>query len=302
MDSIGIVGAGRMGQALGRLLHDRGQPIAAIAGRNPERTASAAAFINRNVLPVTYAELPRHAARILICVPDDALEDVAHILASKPHHISMALHTCGSRGPEALAGIQSRGAACATLHPLQTITTPAQGVADLPGSSFGITGFGITGSPFEMNPALDWALDIVRLLEGHALTIAPENRPLYHAAAVMASNYVVAMIDAAVTLMRLAGVPQEPALQALGPLIRASVENGLRAGPVHALTGPIERGDARTVAAHLRALDPPLDNVPESVRQLYRQAGLHAIDVARRKTPAIDRGPIESLLCRGTSS
>ena len=298
MESIGIAGAGRMGQALGRLLHDRGQPIAAIAGRNPERTASAAAFIHRNVLPVTCAELPRHAARILICVPDDALEDVAHILASAPHRIKMALHTCGSRGAEALAEIESRGAACATLHPLQTITTPAQGVADLPGSSFGITGFGITGSPFEMNPALDWAVDIVRLLEGHALTIAPESRPLYHAAAVMASNYIVAMIDAAATLMRLAGVPQEPALQALGPLVRASVENSLRAGPVHALTGPLERGDARTVATHLCALD----KAPESVRQLYRQAGLHAIDVARRKAPALDRGQIESLLRRGTSS
>jgi predicted short-subunit dehydrogenase-like oxidoreductase (DUF2520 family) len=294
MDNIGIAGAGRLGQALGRLLRDRGQPVAAIAGRDPARTESAAAFIHKNVHPAAYSELPSHAARILICVPDDALGDVAHTLAAAPHPIRIALHTCGSRGPEALAEIESRGVSCATLHPLQTITTPEQGVADLPGSSFGITA-GITPGS---GAAAEWALEIVRLLDGQALTIAPESRPLYHAAAVMASNYIVAMVDAAVILMGLAGVPPEPALQALRPLVRASVENSLSAGPVHALTGPIERGDERTVAAHLRALDTlgALDKAPESVRQLYRQAGLHTIGIARRKAPGIDRGRIESLL------
>jgi predicted short-subunit dehydrogenase-like oxidoreductase (DUF2520 family) len=279
MERIGIAGAGRLGQALGRLLHDRGQPIAAIAGRDPGRTRDAAAFINKSVLPVSVADLPGVASRVLICVPDDALPSVAGSL--RP--IQLALHTCGSRGPEALAALAEGGASCATLHPLQTISTAAQGVTDLPGSSFGLTGAG---------PALEWALEIVRLLDGHALTIPAESRPLYHAAAVIASNYIVATIDAAVALMELARVPSESALQALAPLIRASVENSLRRGPVQALTGPIERGDEQTVAAHMRALG----KAPESVRQLYRQAGLHTLEVARRKTPATDRAKIESLL------
>ncbi len=291
MQRIGIAGSGRLGQALGRLLHDRGQSVVAIAGRDPARTATAAAFIYKDVRPVSYSDLPSHAARVLICVPDDALDEVARTLAAASQPITIALHTCGSRGPEALAALADRGAACATLHPLQTITTPAQGIADLPGSSFGITGAASGGIP-DSTEAAAWAFDIVRLLDGHALTIPAESRPLYHAAAVMASNYIVAMIDAAVVLMGLASVASDPALQALGPLVRASVENSLRLGPASALTGPIERGDARTVAAHLRALD----NAPESVRQLYRQAGLHAIEIARRKNPAIDRGKIESLL------
>jgi|SRR5579863_1257995 len=290
MDRIGIAGAGRLGQALGRLLRDRGQPVVAIAGRDSGRTVSAAAYISKDVLPVSYAELPSLASRVLICVPDDALESVACTLASSPQPISIAVHTCGSRGAEALTALESRGTSCATLHPVQTIASPEQGVADLPGSSFGITGSG---------RAAEWALDIVCLLDGHALSIAPENRPLYHAAAVVASNYIVAIIDAAVILMGQAGVPREGALQALAPLVRASVKNALEAGPVQALTGPIERGDERTVAAHLCALDTSVDNVPESVRQLYRQAGLHALEIARRKTPAVDRGKIESLLRRG---
>jgi predicted short-subunit dehydrogenase-like oxidoreductase (DUF2520 family) len=293
MNPIGIAGTGRLAQALGQLLNDRvnnrGQPVAAIAGRDLSRTSQAAAFIGSNVRPVAYADLPALADRILICVPDDAIEDVAATLAASPHPVRAALHTCGSRGPEALAALADRGASCATLHPLQTIATPDQGVADLPGSSFGITG---------SNGALDWALEIVRLLDGRALTIASECRPLYHAAAVMASNYIVTMIDAAVLLMGLAGVPPEPAQQALGPLICASANNALAIGPVQALTGPIERGDERTVAAHLRALD----NLPETVRQLYRHAGLHTIEVAHRKAPGIDRGRIESLLRQGASS
>jgi predicted short-subunit dehydrogenase-like oxidoreductase (DUF2520 family) len=297
MNAIGIAGAGRLAQALGRLLHDRvndgSQSIAAIAGRDFSRTSQAAAFIGSNVQPVDYADLPALADRILICVPDDAVENVARTLAASPHPVRAALHTCGARGPEALAALADRGASCATLHPLQTIASPAQGVADLPGSSFGITGSGASA---------EWAFEVVRLLDGHALTIAPESRPLYHAAAVMASNYIVAMIDASVQLMGLAGVPPEPALQALSPLIRASTKNTLDDGPVQALTGPIERGDERTVAAHLHALNPSIDNVPESVRQLYRQAGLHTIEVARRKSPGIDRGRIESLLRQGASS
>jgi predicted short-subunit dehydrogenase-like oxidoreductase (DUF2520 family) len=283
IESIGIAGAGRLAQALGRLLHDRGSPIAAVAGRDLSRTSQAAAFIGSSVRPVALADLASNAGHILICVPDDAIEDVARTLANSRRPIRAALHTSGSRGPEALAALADRGTSCATLHPLQTITTPAQGVADLPGSSFGISGSGESAA---------WALQICALLDGHALTIAPENRPLYHAAAVMASNYIVASIDAAVLLMGLAGVPPKPAQQALGPLVRASVKNALDSGPVHALTGPIERGDARTVEAHLHALD----NAPESVRQLYRQAGLHAIEIARRKAPGIDRGQIESLL------
>ncbi len=284
---IGIVGPGRLGQALGKLLCDLGQPVVAIAGRDLSRTATAARFIGSsrggNVQAVACRELPGLASRILIAVPDDALASVARDLASAPDPVTAALHTCGSRGPEALVFLEERGTSCGTFHPLQTVATPEQGVADLPGSFFGITASG---------SALDWALEICGLLKGHPLTVAAERRPLYHAAAVMASNYMVAMIDAAATLFQEAGMSAEEALSALAPLIRASVANTLGAGPVQALTGPIERGDEQTVAAHLRALH----QAPKSVRDLYCSAGLHAVELARRKNPGSDRRTIESLL------
>ncbi|HEX5430531.1 MAG TPA: Rossmann-like and DUF2520 domain-containing protein [Bryobacteraceae bacterium] len=280
---IGIAGAGRIGQALGRLLRDRGERVIAVAGRDLTRTQQAAAFIGAGVKALAYAELPAHAGRILIAVPDDALAEVAAVLARSPHPPQAAVHTCGSRGPEALSPLQAIGVSCAALHPLQTAATPEQALAALPGSGFAIDGTG---------PAKDWAFEICRMLNGTPLEIAAETRPLYHAAAVMASNYVIALLDAAVILMREAGIGQEEALQALGPLARASVENALALGPLQALTGPIERGDAGTVSSHLRAMG----EVSEDIRELYRRAGLYTAQMARRKIRGADRGEIESIL------
>ena len=284
MASIGIAGSGRMAQALGRLLAERGQPIAAIAGRDASRTSRAASFIGHHAQAAAVADLPAMASRILIAVPDDALVSVAATLAASATPPACVLHTSGAGGPEALAAIADRGTSCGAMHPLQTISTPEQGVADLPGSSFGITAEG---------PALDWALEICGALDGRPLLIPAELRPLYHAAAVMASNYIVAMVDAAATLMEQAGVAPEQALPALAPLIRASVENSLAAGPVQALTGPIERGDAETIASHLQALR----GAPAVIEGLYRAAGLHTAALANRKFSATGRRNIESLLC-----
>ncbi|HEY4363439.1 MAG TPA: Rossmann-like and DUF2520 domain-containing protein [Bryobacteraceae bacterium] len=288
---VAIAGAGRLGPALGLLLRERGVPIAAIAGRNPERAAQAARFIGGGAKPVPLSELPSYAARILIAVPDDAIEPVATLLADagiSPG--SFAIHTSGARGPEALARLEDRGVSCAAMHPLQTVTTPQQGLSSLPGSSYGISGSGKALS----DGALGWALEIVALIEGKPLMIDAAMRPLYHAAAVMASNYIVALIDSAVILMGEAGVEPEEALRALAPLIRASAENTLEAGPTHALTGPIQRGDSGTVLAHLQALA----GVPQAVRELYRRAGLHAAEIAERKGPR--RGEIKLVLREGT--
>lgn len=288
--SIGIVGPGRLGQALGRLLFSLGQPVVAIAGRDSpasfSSTQAAARFIGSGVQAVATRELPGLTSHILVAVPDHALGAVAAELASAPEPITAALHTSGSRGPEALAPLQQRETSCGTLHPLQTISNPEQGAADLRGSYFGITAEG---------QALDWAREICASAGAHALMIAAESRPLYHAAAVMASNYMVAMIDAAVTLFAQTGGSEEEARTALAPLIRAAVANSLASSPAEALTGPIERGDAQTIAAHLRALG-AAEGVPQSVRDLYCSAGLHTVALARRKSPEIDREIIEWLL------
>lgn len=258
-----------MAQALGRLLRDRREPVAAIASRHAAHARAAAEFIG-GIEPVAYRDLPRRATALLIAVPDDALPPLAELLADAGMRHGEAVHTCGTRGPEALAPLAARGVSCAAMHPLQTVATPQQGLANLPGAAFLITGEG---------PARAWAERMVRLLEGRPLSIPDAARPLYHAAAVAASNYVTALLDASVDLLEAAGIERREALAALGPLVRASVENTLTLGPAAALTGPVERGDAATVALHWRAMA----GLPPTVRELYRAAGRHALAIARRK-------------------
>ncbi len=270
---VGIAGAGRVAQALGRLLHRRGEPVACIASRNLEHACPAAAFIGPDVEAVSYSDLARRSRRILIAVPDTALESVAATLALES---GIVLHTCGSRGSEALQGLAGRGIFCGSIHPLQTISDPESGASALDGAAFAIAGDA---------PAVAWAERIAGLANGRILRIASECRPLYHAAAVLASNYITALLAAAQTLFIAAQVDPQEALLALGPLARTSLDNTLRQGPVAALTGPIERGDVSTIAAHLTALE----SVPDPISLLYRAAGLQTLELARTKGLCTER-------------
>jgi predicted short-subunit dehydrogenase-like oxidoreductase (DUF2520 family) len=280
---IGIAGAGRVAQALGRLLFDCGQPVAALAGREPGRTSRAAAFAGNGVAAVSFEALPDFAARILIAVPDDALDEVALRLARGGMPAGAVLHTSGACGPEVLKALAEQGVSCGVLHPLQTVATPEQGVRALPGSAFAVIASGAAEA---------WALEIVALLNGCALEVRPERQPLYHAAAVMASNYLVALMDAAVILMEEAGIGRDKALRALTPLLTASAANVVALAPEAALTGPIERRDLRTVGAHLSALE----QAPRTVSELYRSAARHTVELARRKNPDADYSALERLL------
>ena len=132
----------------------------------------------------------------------------------------------------------------------------------LPGAAFAIDGDAA---------ALEWAGRIAHLLGGETLRILPEHRALYHAAAVMASNYVVALVDAAAMLMDAAGISEDKALRAIGTAgSRRASRTRCSLGPVEALTGPIQRGDVETVCGHLRALAP--------------DAGIRARVLSRRRT------------------
>ncbi len=270
---IGIAGAGRVAQALGRLLAARGEPVGFIASRSLESARIAATFIGPAVKPVSYAELAHQARRIVIAVPDSALELVAAALNLQS---GIVLHTCGTKGPEALQALAQRGVFCGAIHPLQTLSNPESGAAALHGAAYSISGDA---------PATRWAEQIVRAANGRILRIPAEGRALYHAAAVMASNYVIALLSAAQTLLAAAGIDQDEALQALGPLARTSLDNALRQGLSAALTGPIERGDVSTISAHLAALEDVRDPIP----LLYCAAGLETLELARKKGLSAER-------------
>ena len=259
---------------------DGGEPIVALAGRNRSRAEHAARYISgpggpgsRSIRIVEYSELPGLATHVLIAVSDQGIEPVAEALAAAGLRSGVALHTCGAKGPDALGALRTAGVACGMLHPLQTIMSAEQGVKSLADATFGLSGD---------REAIQWAGEIVRMAtggRGRSLHIEPDRLSYYHAGAVMASNALVAALDAAVILLAHAGVERETALQAVGPLARTSLDNALGSGPQAALTGPIVRGDAATVAAHreaLRAVDP-------TVTKLYEAAAGHLLQLAKQR-------------------
>ncbi len=274
--AIAIIGTGRVARAMGRLLVQAAAPVVAVAGRDLGRATDAAAFIGSGVRGTSLEAVAGLAERLLIAVPDRAIADVAKRLAMGGMHRGAALHTAGVVGAEALAALAAKGVSCGALHPLQTVPTAERGVEALRGSAFGVTAEA---------DALRWAQEVVDALEGIFVCVPPAGRAAYHAAAVMASNHLVALLDAAEAIMERAGVPRREARRALAPLIRASVSNALLTGPETSLTGPVERGDVATVSRHLEALAA----APHPFATLYQAGAAYLLELAARRGVPADR-------------
>lgn len=286
-----IVGTGRVAQAFGRLMAEAGLPPVAVAGRTADHAQRAAAFIERSgppdrlrqgsgaqagghnaaaVMPVLIRDVPALADHVLIAVADDAIEAVAEELAGGGMHAGVALHTSGAHSPQSLSALAAHGVSCGVLHPLQTVADPDRGVIALRGASFGIGGDAA---------AIEWAGQLVAAADGTPLRIREKGFASYHAGAVMAGNAVIAAIDAAVALLSAAGIDRPAALQALRPLCLTSAQNAFDMGPEAALTGPVQRGDAETIRAHVAALAA----CPRPVADLYRASARALVDIARRR-------------------
>jgi predicted short-subunit dehydrogenase-like oxidoreductase (DUF2520 family) len=265
---VGIAGTGRMARALGALLVRAGVEIGAVGGRCGQSAEEARQFIGaERAVPVR--ELPRYARSIVIAVSDGAIAEVAGEIAEGGLRDGVVLHTSGAAGPEALDVLREAGNSIGVLHPLQTVPSAERGVETLPGATYAFAGD---------EEAAAWAAHLIVQLGGNALRVDPKFWHHYHAGAVMACNYQMTLVDAALELMEMAGIGRNAALDALGPILRATTENILNLGPEGALTGPIRRGDVGTIRRHLAAVE----NAWPETRQLYVAAGLRTIAVAER--------------------
>lgn len=251
-DTVAIIGAGRLGGALGRLLARAGCRIVAVAGRTRRSAGSAARFIGAGAPTVNAAAAASRARIVLLTVPDREIRGVCERIARGGGFRRGALvaHASGAHTRELLDAARAAGALRAVLHPLQAVPTRALGVAHIPGSFFRIEAD--RGAGLRVRA-------LVRALGGRELTLpgwagGPHSAALYHAGAVAASNYLVTLLDFATRLLRTLGADRRRALQAVLPLVRGTLANVERLGIPAALTGPIARGDAATVAGHVAAL------------------------------------------------
>ncbi|MFD8941929.1 Rossmann-like and DUF2520 domain-containing protein [Streptomyces californicus] len=241
--TVGVVGAGRVGPALAASLQLAGHRPVAVSGVSDPSRRRAAALLP-DVPLVEPAEVLARADLVLLTVPDDVLptlvEGLAETGAVRPGQL--LVHTSGRYGARVLDPALRAGALPLALHPAMTFTGTAVDVQRLAGCSFGVT------APEELRLAAE---ALVIEMGGEPEWIAEESRPLYHAALALGANHLVTLVAQSMELLAKAGVSAPDRM--LGPLLGAALDNALRSGDA-ALTGPVARGDAGTVAAHIGEL------------------------------------------------
>jgi predicted short-subunit dehydrogenase-like oxidoreductase (DUF2520 family) len=287
---IAIVGAGRVGRALGRLLRQRGWRIGAVVTRSTTTARAAARAIGAGA-PLARLDASVLAADVvLVTVPDRAISAVANQLA----HIAVAqrardvprrgalrlslarttiLHTCGALDRSVLRPLERRGAATGSLHPLQTFgkgferkssyepKSPVRGASAVNKSrgAFAVraavpklkgVACAIEGSP----AALRMAQRICRDLGCVPIRVPRGAKPAYHAAAVFAAGHILGVIEAATRILMASGFSRRQAVHALLPLTRQTLANFERNGAAKSWTGPAARGDLATIQKHFAAL------------------------------------------------
>lgn len=269
-ERVGVVGSGRVGAVLGAALVGAGHPVVALHGVSDASAARAAALLP-GVPRVSPAEVLERSDLVLLTIPDDALGPLVDGLAAtgavRPGQL--IVHTSGRHGVEVLGSAAAAGALPLALHPAMTFTGTAVDLQRLRG-----TVFGVTAPP----PLRARAESLVVELGGVPMWVPEERRVLYHAALAHGANHLVTLVSEAMDLLRAAGV-EDPA-STLRPLLGAALDNALASGDA-ALTGPVARGDAGTVRAHLDAIETVSPSAARAYAELARVTAERAIGSGR---------------------
>jgi predicted short-subunit dehydrogenase-like oxidoreductase (DUF2520 family) len=271
-NKIAIIGAGVVGTAMGYLLRKKGYHIAGVGSRTLESAKKAVEFIGEGDASIDLSSITKRADIIFITIPDSAIEGVCNKVASEGgfNSESIVFHMSGALSSKVLKSARNSGARIASIHPLQSLADVREAIKTLPGSYFCTEGD---------EEALSVAREIVTALDGKEITIETDKKPLYHAGASVASNFLVAIVRFALELFEVAGINPQDSLGALMPLIKGTVANIETLHIPSALTGPISRGDTGVIEDHLRAIS---NQRPEMVK-LYSELGRYTVKVAIEK-------------------
>ncbi|MBV2361757.1 Rossmann-like and DUF2520 domain-containing protein [Streptomonospora nanhaiensis] len=259
---VGVVGAGRVGSALGAALARAGHEVVAASAvsERSRRLAEARLPTARLTDP---SDVVDSADLVLLTVPDDALEPLVRGLVETGADVTgtFLVHTSGAHGHQVLAPATAAGALPLALHPVMTFTGRDEDLDRLASASFGVT------APDTLRPIAE---ALVVEMGAEPVWIAEEHRTLYHTALAGGANHLVTLVAESAALLGAAGVDNPGRL--LGPLLGAALDNALRLG-MDGLSGPVLRGDTATVAAHIAELR---RHSPESVPAYIALARLTA--------------------------
>ena len=265
--NLALIGPGRAGTTVALALMEVGWQVVAVAGRAPDAASTSTAALTLGSRASLVSEVGRGAELVIVATPDRAIEHALQTAAESIEPGALVIHLAGSRGLDVFDELHSSrpDVRVGALHPLQSFPSTSIGLDRLRGSWAAIAG----------DPEVEAVAAELGLLP---FPLADNERVRYHAAAVVASNHLVALLGQVERLAATCDVP----FAAFWPLVLAAVDNAFMVGPASALTGPVERGDLRTVEGHLAALDP-------AERDAYRALAREAARLTGRRDTALDR-------------
>lgn len=267
---IGIIGAGKVGTALAHAMVKKGLQVVAVASRRQTSLDIARRYVGEDCVYTLDNMLAVDMADVLaVTTQDREIKHVAEQIYSKARSLDgkVFFHTSGAHPSSELAPLDGKGALLGSLHPLQTFPDIDAGIAVLPGTYVFVEGE-------------ERALPVLQVIAGavgyESLLIESENKVLYHLSAVFVCNLLSALLYSGEGIMNKIGIDLKP----FYPIIRATLANIESRGPLMSLTGPVVRGDAGTVASHIRAMEGM-----ELHDKVYKGLSLIALKMAQeRKT------------------
>jgi len=266
---VSIIGTGRLGTTLAVALAGSGYTIRSLVSRGVQSARKAARLLDADVQVLAAKQLRTliDADLFLITVPDDQIAAVGRELSEINADRKVALHTSGALSSEVLAPLREKGWHTGSIHPLMSVSAVHD--AHLEGAFWSVEGD---------RSALRLGKQIVRDLSGKSFSIRTEDKPLYHAAAVMVSGNVVALFDVAREMLGECGLDRKTARAVLLPLIASTVRSLETKSPEESLTGTFSRGDVETVKRHLAALK---NKELAEALDLYRLLGQRSLKLTK---------------------
>ena len=273
---ITLIGAGKVGSVLGKLLLEAGDRIVCVVSRTPASARRAGRFLHCRHVSTSLSAIPASTDFLLITTPHSAVEDVARGLAEVPSldfaHLA-ACHASGMLTAAALEPLRMRGAVVFSFHPLQTFPRDFA-PRDILDRARGIY-YGIDGLPRGQRMARLLAAK----LHGKTILVPPELRPFYHAACVVASNHLTALLWMLETMFKALKTKEKDFFPVFRPIVMATLGNIEATSPAHALSGPVARGGVQTLAQHLESVR----HMTPEVMPYYLQLSLETVRLASAK-------------------
>ena len=280
--SFAIVGCGRLGTALAKHLTTAGYHLVGLASRSLSSAKETAALIKVDCYGEPIWETTKSADVVFVTTPDGIITEVFKLIVEnngfKPG--AVAVHCSGAHPSTILSALAVQDIHVGSMHPMQSFASKT-----VPGNPFEGIIISVEGSEKAVSIATDMAKDLGAV----CLPLATKGKTLYHASAVVASNYLVALMQMALKFMETAGIPPDQAFGVLKPLVNGTLSNIEKNGITDALTGPIARGDTETVQRHITSI---LTQIPEFI-DLYKILGRYTINIAEKKQTVLGDGLME---------